>query len=288
MRNISLLERITPRESESVKKFFNEMRRYPLLTVEEEEELAFLAKGGDARALERLILCNLRFVVTISNNFVGLGVPQADLISAGNIGLIHAAKNFDPERGFRFTTYAAWRIQVAIMEELIERGKTVRIPENRYRKMMRVLRYMSMFEMEHERQPSNEEAAEALGLSIEEVTVSLALVETKTVSFDSPVREGDSFTIGETLSSPTRATDSAMDDESRVTAISIAMDSVLTDRERRVIEQYYGLKGNPASTYAEIGKRMGLSIEGVRKVKERAKTKLKNHKNEELRYYLCS
>ncbi|CUS90360.1 RNA polymerase primary sigma factor, partial [Candidatus Kryptonium thompsonii] len=187
---VRITKTITNRESISIDKYLQEIGKYELLTPEEEIELARRAKQGDEKALERLIQANLRFVVSVAKQYQNQGLPLGDLINEGNLGLIKAAKRFDETRGFKFISYAVWWIRQSILQALAEQSRIVRLPLNRVGALNKIGKKLSQLEQEFEREPSTNELAEELDMSVYEVADTLK-ISGKHISMDAPFVQGE-------------------------------------------------------------------------------------------------
>ena len=149
--------------------YMQDISRYPLLTMDQEEELAILAQAGNVKAKQRLAACNLRFVISVAKQFIHLGIPLEDLIMEGNLGLMTAIEKFDSTRGFKLSTYAVWWIRQSILNALAEKGRTVRLPLNHVGLLLRVRRAAQDFYQQNERNPLPEELAQILSIPVEKV-----------------------------------------------------------------------------------------------------------------------
>jgi RNA polymerase primary sigma factor len=182
----------------AVNRYLQEIGRIPLLTPEEEIQIARRIHSGDAVARERMIQSNLRLVVTIARDYANLGVPLLDLISEGNIGLMKAVDRFDPERGARLSTFAAWWIKQAIKRALANQSKTIRLPEKAIEKVSRMRRVSAQLEKELGRQPTEDELSEELGIAAEKVA-RLRSVGLRPESLDAPISDDDLTELGESV-----------------------------------------------------------------------------------------
>ena len=179
-----------------MKVYFNHITRIPLLTAEEEYQLAKRVRAGDSAARERMITANLRFVVRIANDYVGCGLSIEDLIAEGNIGLMKAVDRFSPDGGCKLTTYAVHWIRQAIRRALARQSKTIRLPEHTLEKLARLRTIAAMLTEELGREPNDEELAEEMGLSRQKLAI-LRVAEQRTVSLDAPIGEDGSATLGD-------------------------------------------------------------------------------------------
>ena len=285
MRQLKITKSITNRESESLEKYLQEIGREELLSTEEEVELAQRIRKGDRQALERLTKANLRFVVSVAKQYQNQGMSLPDLINEGNLGLIKAAEKFDETRGFKFISYAVWWIRQSILQAIAEQSRIVRLPLNQVGSVNKINRMLNKFEQENERRPSVDEISEQTDLPEEKVGEAM-LANNRHVSVDAPFIDGEDNSLLDVLVND----DAPMADRQLVIeSLRAEIDNVLktlNERERRVIQAFYGI-GEPEMTLEEIGNKYGLTRERVRQIKEKAIRRLRNNtKNEMLKTYL--
>lgn len=285
MRQLKITKAITNRENASLDKYLQEIGHEELISAEEEVELARRIKTGDRKALEKLTKANLRFVVSVAKQYQNQGLSLPDLINEGNIGLLKAAEKFDETRGFKFISYAVWWIRQSILQAIAEQGRVVRLPLNQVGSVNRINKVLSKFEQENERRPSVDEIADKTDLPHEKIEDVLK-VNTRQVSVDAPMADGDGTSMIDFMQSDSdSSTDEELLKESLRAEIASAL-SVLNDRERNVIEAFYGIN-QPECTMEEIGKKYGLTRERVRQIREKAIRRLKqNTQNKKLKAYL--
>ena len=285
MRQLKITKAITNRENASLDKYLQEIGHEELISAEEEVELARRIKTGDRKALEKLTKANLRFVVSVAKQYQNQGLSLPDLINKGNIGLLKAAEKFDETRGFKFISYAVWWIRQSILQAIAEQGRVVRLPLNQVGSVNRINKVLSKFEQENERRPSVDEIADKTDLPHEKIEDVLK-VNTRQVSVDAPMADGDGTSMIDFMQSDSdSSTDEELLKESLCAEIASAL-SVLNDRERNVIEAFYGIN-QPECTMEEIGKKYGLTRERVRQIREKAIRRLKqNTQNKMLKAYL--
>ena len=285
MRQLKITKAITNRENASLDKYLQEIGHEELISAEEEVELARRNKTGDRKALEKLTKANLRFVVSVAKQYQNQGLSLPDLINEGNIGLLKAAEKFDETRGFKFISYAVWWIRQSILQAIAEQGRVVRLPLNQVGSVNRINKVLSKFEQENERRPSVDEIADKTDLPHEKIEDVLK-VNTRQVSVDAPMADGDGTSMIDFMQSDSdSSTDEELLKESLRAEIASAL-SVLNDRERNVIEAFYGIN-QPECTMEEIGKKYGLTRERVRQIREKAIRRLKqNTQNKMLKAYL--
>lgn len=263
-------------DNEVLSIYLAEINRIPLISHEEEYELALRAKSGDRAAREKLLNANLRFVVSVAKKFRGQGLPLSDLINEGNIGLITALDKFEPEKGYHFISYAVWWIRQAIMKAISEKGRTVRLPLNRANELMQIQKAMKTIIHDKETaDPSIDEIAEATGLDSALVSDLLSISQ-DVVSIDSPVRRGEESdtALGEFIEDESDGPEKqVMDSALRAEVRSLL--SMLSDKERDIIELRYGLSGEKPMSLKEIGERYSLTKERIRQIEKRALEKLR-------------
>jgi RNA polymerase primary sigma factor len=285
MRQLKIIKSITNRESASLEKYLQEIGKEEMISAEEEAELAQRIRKGDQKALERLTRANLRFVVSVAKQYQNQGMSLPDLINEGNLGLLKAAERFDETRGFKFISYAVWWIRQSILQAISEQSRIVRLPLNQVGSYNKINREISKFEQLNERRPSLEEIAEHIDLPADKIDEAMS-VSGHHVSVDAPFVEGeDNSLLDVMVNEDIPSTDKDLVMESLKSEIRHAL-SILTDRERKVIEDSYGINGQEL-TLEEIGVKYGLSRERVRQIKEKAIRKLRGcTKNKILKTYL--
>jgi RNA polymerase primary sigma factor len=268
MRQLKISKSITNRESASLDKYLQEISREPMITVEEEVQLAQRIRQGDHRALEKLTRANLRFVVSVAKQYQNQGLSLPDLINEGNLGLIKAAEKFDETRGFKFISYAVWWIRQSILQALAEQSRHIRLPLNQVGLLNKINKEIARFEQQYERRPSPEELAEALEVPVEKIEDTLNQSGRQT-SIDAPFVEGEENSLLNILpNSDSNTTDHSLMAQSLSTEIDRAL-STLTSREKEIIQMLFGI-GRQEMTLEEIGDYLGLTRERVRQIKEKA------------------
>jgi RNA polymerase primary sigma factor len=275
MRQLKITQTITNRESQSLERYFNEINKVDLLTPDEEVELARRIRQGDEQALERLTKANLRFVVSVAKQYQNRNLSLNDLINEGNLGLVKAAKKFDETRGFKFISYAVWWIRQSIMQALADQSRIVRLPLNKTGALNKINRAYSELEQKYEREPTPEELEEILDMDLEEISSTLR-AGTRQISVDAPFSDEESNSLLDVLENKnTVATDHDMAyrDSLRVeTARALA---ALSDREKAVIEMFFGINSDHPMSLEQIGEKLDLTRERVRQIKEKAIRRLR-------------
>ena len=275
MRQLKISKQITPRESQSLDKYLQEIGKVDLLTPDEEVELAKGIKEGDQIALEKLAKANLRFVVSVAKQYQNQGLSLGDLINEGNLGLIKAAQRFDETRGFKFISYAVWWIRQSILQALAEQSRIIRLPLNRVGSLNKISKTFSELEQKYEREPSPEELAEVLEVTTAEV-VDTMKISGRHVSMDAPFVQGEENRLLDVLENDNEQTpDQGLMADSLRREVHRAL-STLTQRESDVIALYFGLNGEHPMSLEEIGEKFNLTRERVRQIKEKAIRRLRH------------
>ncbi|MCL4510818.1 MAG: sigma-70 family RNA polymerase sigma factor [Bacteroidetes bacterium] len=274
------------RENQTIDKYLQEIGKVDLLTPQEEIELAIKVRENDQKSLEKLIKANLRFVVSVAKQYQNQGLSLGDLINEGNLGLIKAAKRFDPTRGFKFISYAVWWIRQSILQALAEQSRIVRLPLNRVGALNKIGKKFSELEQEFEREPSPSEIAEQLDMSLYEVDKTLQ-ISGRHLSVDQPFVQGEDNKLLDVMADDNQLPpDYSLMKESLRTEVERALKS-LTDREAEVIRLYFGIEREHPLTLEEIGEKFNLTRERVRQIKEKAIRRLRHAtRSKALRAYL--
>jgi RNA polymerase primary sigma factor len=257
--------------------YLKEINNTALLTREQERDLAKRIRKGDETALHALVKANLRFVVSIAKQYVNQGLSLADLVNEGNLGLIKAAYRFDEKRGYKFISYAVWWIRQAMLQALAEQSRIVRLPLNRAGTLYRIGKAARQLDQELGRAPEVSEIAEKLKLPHDEVRDTMQIANSHLsldASFSNDQEENSlvDYLADDNLESP--------DEQTYVNALSDDMQKALdtlTDRERAILSLYFGIEGEEPLTLEEIGKRMNLTRERIRQIKEKAILRLRHN-----------
>jgi RNA polymerase nonessential primary-like sigma factor len=237
-----------------------------LLTADEEKKYARRIQKGDEAARHRMIESNLRLVVKIARRYLNRGLPLLDLIEEGNLGLIHAVKKFDPERGFRFSTYATWWIRQTIERAIMNQARTVRLPIHILKDINSVLRAARRMRQEQESQPTAAEIAAYMERDVQDVERLLSLYERVTIGSTGPAGSDDERGMLESLPAATAAEPAACAQSDGVEALLDRWIWELSDKQRAVVERRFGLHGYRSLTLEEIGKEIGVTRERVRQI----------------------
>ncbi len=277
MRQLKIQKSITNRSSEALDKYLVEIGRVPMITVDEEIELAqAIRKGGreGERAKEKLVKANLRFVVSVAKQYQHQGLGLTDLIDEGNIGLVKAAEKFDETRGFKFISYAVWWIRQSILQAIAEQSRIVRLPLNQVGALSKINAEISKFEQENQRRPSVQELSKLT--NIEEAKIDQTIkADNHHMSIDAPFQEDEENSMADVLASgdDTRA-DKQVDHESMSKELDTVLRNVLKDREITIVRECFGI-GCHEKGLEEIGDQLGLTRERVRQIREKSIVKLR-------------
>jgi RNA polymerase primary sigma factor len=286
MRQLKIAKLITNRDSQSIDKYLADISKEGMINAEEETELAQKIRAGDAQALEKLIVSNLRFVVSVAKQYQNQGLTLSDLINEGNLGLIKAAKRFDETRGFKFISYAVWWIRQSIVQAVAVNSRMIRLPLNKVTAVNKIRRAGGRLEQIFEREPSLEEIAEDLEMREEEVKAAWN-ASARHLSTDSTISSSEDMTLMDVLVNK----DSPQPDNFLM-ATSLSMEikralSSLSPRESDTIILFYGIGLEHPFTLDEIAQRHSLTRERVRQIKDKAIRRLRvNARSKILKTYL--
>lgn len=264
---------------EALKTYLKEIRSIPLLTPEEEIKLAKRVQKGDEQARKQMIRANLRLVINIAKRYMHLGIPLLDLIEEGNLGLMKVVDKFDPKRGFRFSTYAAWWIRQGITRSISEQGKMIRVPVYMSELITKWKKTRERLSQKLKRIPTDDEIAKKLKLSKTRIAQINFWMSSTTSSLEAPIGEESENQISDLIEdeasvSPDRAIERMLDKE-RVKNLLAAM----TERERYVLDMRFGLIGAKPHTLAEVAKKLDVSRERIRQIEKAALQKLRKFVN---------
>ena len=277
MRQLKITKSITNRSSEALDKYLVEIGRVPMITVDEEIELAqAIRNGGKAgeRAKEKLVKANLRFVVSVAKQYQHQGLGLTDLIDEGNIGLVKAAEKFDETGGFKFISYAVWWIRQSILQAIAEQSRIVRLPLNQVGALSKINSEISKFEQKNQRRPSVQELS--MLTNIDETKIDQTIkADNHHMSIDAPFQEDDDNSMADVLASgeDSRA-DKQVDYESMAKELDTVLRNVLKDREITIVRECFGI-GCHEKGLEEIGDQLGLTRERVRQIREKSIVKLR-------------
>ena len=258
----------------SLRLYMREISETPLLTPQEEIELAALIKKGDKDARTRMIKANLRLVVKIAQDYSNYGLPLMDLISEGNIGLMKAVERFDPAKGGKLSTYGSWWIKQSIKRALANQSKTIRLPVHMVDKIAKLRRVMTLLTESYGREPTDEELCEETGMAPKKLSL-LKRAAQRPTSLDAPVGDEDSSSFAEIIGDE-RAEDpfEALSEKNMLNQIDTLLE-VLDERESKIIEARYGLGGKTAMTLEEVGREFGVTRERIRQLQNIALDKMR-------------
>jgi RNA polymerase primary sigma factor len=266
---------MAPKENETgFQLYLRQIAQIPLLTPEQEIQLARQIKRGDQKARTEMVSANLRLVVKIARDYANFGLPLLDLISEGNIGLMKAVERFDPKKGGKLSTYAAWWIKQSIKRALANQTKTIRLPIHLVEKIGKMRRVSSQMMEELGREPTDDELADEIGLSSSKVAA-LKSAALRPASLDEPIQEGEGFQFGDIVGD--EESDNPFEtlrDKDMLEEVGELLD-VLDHRERMIINSRFGLDGQEPRTLEEIGETLGVTRERIRQLQNVALLKLR-------------
>ena len=277
MKQFKISKNYTNRSEESLDRYLVEISRMPMITPDQEVELAqIIRKGGKKgeEAKEKLVTANLRFVVSVAKQYQHQGVPLSDLINEGNLGLITAADKFDETRGFKFISYAIWWIRQSILQSIAEYSSIVRRPQSQIAISNKIKNATNEFIQKYQRYPSAEELSDIISLEIDKIEKAIQ-AEAHVASIDAPITEDEGTTMADMISSSSDyASDRKVDYDSMCNDLMQVLTSILNERERIIVIQSFGI-GCPERGLDAIGNDLGLTRERVRQIRERGLDKVR-------------
>ena len=277
MKQFKISKNYTNRSEESLDRYLVEISRMPMITPDQEVELAqIIRKGGKKgeEAKEKLVTANLRFVVSVAKQYQHQGVPLSDLINEGNLGLITAADKFDETRGFKFISYAIWWIRQSILQSIVEYSSIVRRPQSQIAISNKIKNATNEFIQKYQRYPSAEELSDIISLEIDKIEKAIQ-AEAHVASIDAPITEDEGTTMADMISSSSEyASDRKVDYDSMCNDLMQVLTSILNERERIIVIQSFGI-GCPERGLDAIGNDLGLTRERVRQIRERGLDKVR-------------
>ena len=261
-------------EQSALDQYLRDVSRHELITPEKEKELGALAQEGDQDAIKELARANLRFVISVAKKYQNRGVSLTDLIQEGNVGLVTAARKFDPEQGVKFISYAVWWIRQAILASLANHGRAVRVPLNRASDLARIFREKERLKQEKGQEPTTVELAEATYLT-PELVESLQTLNSAEIRLDAPIGDSEDSQLVERFITE-EAAEPELEVEARLLTETIADAlSLLEVRDAKVLRLYFGLEGEREHTLEEIGNTLGVTRERIRQLRDRALRRLR-------------
>jgi len=264
---------------DSVRLYLREIGKIPLLNPEEELSLAHKVKEGDKDAKDKMAEANMRLVVSIAKRYSGRGLDFLDLIQEGNTGLLRAVEKFDPDKGFKFSTYATWWIRQAITRAIADQARTIRIPVHMVETINKLLRTQRRLTQELNREPTNEEIAAAMEMEVDKVEYVMKIKQDIT-SLDANIRDDDDDS---TLSDFIEDDEAVSPDEAAASQLLKEqvkdMLGVLTDREQKILKMRFGLEDGKSHTLEEVGQEFSVTRERIRQIEAKALSKLRKHKD---------
>lgn len=266
---------------ESLKLYLKEVRTIPLLTAQEEITLSNKIKKGDEQARKKMIRSNLRLVINIAKRYMYLGIPFLDLIEEGNLGLMKAVDKFNPKKGFRFSTYAAWWIKQGITRSIADQGKMIRVPVYMNELITKWKKTKEHLSHKLKRIPQDEEIAKKMKVSKDKTSQINFWLTSQTASLEAPIGEDEESQVSDLVEDETSAAPDAgiehLMDKERVSNLL----EIMNEREKQVLDMRFGLADGKTHTLAEAAKKLSLSRERVRQIEEEALGKLKKFVNEQ-------
>lgn len=277
MKQFKISKNYTNRSEESLDRYLVEISRMPMITPDQEVELAqIIRKGGKKgeEAKEKLVTANLRFVVSVAKQYQHQGVSLSDLINEGNLGLMTAADKFDETRGFKFISYAIWWIRQSILQSIAEYSSIVRRPQSQIAISNKIKNATNEFIQKYQRYPSAEELSDIISLEIDKIEKAIQ-AEAHVASIDAPITEDEGTTMADMISSSSEyASDRKVDYDSMCNDLMQVLTSILNERERIIVIQSFGI-GCPERGLDAIGNDLGLTRERVRQIRERGLDKVR-------------
>lgn len=268
MKEITTNKNILTENSEVLKQYFKDISKCKIYSGEEQIELAREAKNGNENSRKKLITSNLRFVITCAKQYVGQGVPLLDLINAGNKGLCEACVNFDPDRGYKFLSFAVWYIRREIIKEIYNNGRTIRYPITYISKITKVKKAYDNFLVKNQREPTDEELINLANVTQKQYS-SVLLDKSTCQSLDTPISDDNKTTVQDLISEEITPFSDTFTQDTIANSLK-----VLNEREYKVITEFYGLNGVEERTIKDIAKEMNLGDERVRQLRKGAIKKL--------------
>jgi len=267
-------------DNDTMKLYMQNIGQYSLVTPQEEVELAARIAAGDAEARDKLIRSNLRLVVKIAHDFKGLGLPLLDLISEGNIGLMRAVEKFDPSKGAKLSSYAAWWIKQSMRRALANQARTIRIPVQSASKISKIQAARARLKEKLDREPTDKEIAEEVNLTVRTVS-GLRLGKTTTISLHDPIQHGEDGEFRDIIPDDKSVGPDALVQDAETLRHMLELIDHLDDRERRILQLRFGLNGKRPRTLEEVSQCIGRTRERVRQIQNQALEKLRMMLDEE-------
>ncbi len=260
--------------TDPVRLYLREIAKVPLLTAEQEVELAKRVEQGDVEALQHFVRANLRLVVSIAKRYLGRGMSLLDLVQEGNLGLMRAVEKYDWSRGYRFSTYATWWIRQAISRSISDQGRTIRLPVHMADSITRYRRTLAQLTQEMGRPPRPEELAEAMSIQPEKVEQIIQAAQ-RTISLDSPLSSEDETNLGDIIADEVSRSPQQVAEEVLLQRDVAEVLECLNPRQRLVLQLRFGLNNGTPHTLAEVGAQLNISRERVRQLENEALRKLR-------------
>ena len=276
MRALVITQSITRRDAKSLEKYMTEVSRYDVLTPEQEVDFFRKYKEGSLEAFQRIVNCNLKFVISVAKQYQNCGLTLGDLINEGNLGLLKAAERFDETKGFKFISYAVWWIRQSILQAIAEQSRIVRLPLNQVGALSKIQAEISKFEQEHQRKPSVSELSKITNMEETKIDQTIK-ADNHHMSIDAPFggEDDDNAMVDVMASGDDTRTDKQVDFESMSSELKRVLDAVLKPRERDILCYCYGI-GCHEKGLEEIGSEFNLTRERVRQIREKSILKLRD------------
>jgi RNA polymerase primary sigma factor len=278
MRQLKITKQITERDENTINRYFQDINKCQMISVEEEVELSVRIRNGDTEALQKLVKANLRFVVSVAKQYQNQGLSFPDLINEGNVGLVKAAGKFDETRGFKFISYAVWWIRQSIIQAISDQTRIVRLPLNRVSNINKIKKAMSYLEQQYEREPTDSEIADYLEMDEENIVIANRIKRTQ-VSLDMPLLHSDDNACNlydliqaDAIPSP----DNYLVKESLKIDINRALNKLLK-REEEILTLSFGLNDHKVHSLCELAIKFNISAERIRQIKSLGLSKLKKY-----------
>lgn len=280
MKSLRITPSITDRQDASLRLYFKDVSKLPMISQEKEIELAQKAKNGDGKAIQELVKANLRFVISVAKQYQGKGLPLVDLIQEGSLGIIQAAKLFNPDRGIKFISYAVWWIRQSIIKAISDQCRTIRTPLNQIVCLRKISKATERFEQEHGIKPSSEELEQDINIEVDKINSTLAY-NNKTISLDNQFNDTDGCLLDIIPNNNAVLADTYIDKTDLINEIEYIL-SELSPRDSDVLRMSFGIGIHPMQN-EEIANRFGIGTERVRQIQHNAIKYIRKHYLNELK-----
>jgi RNA polymerase primary sigma factor len=272
---VLLKERITKRDTSSIKKYFDELNKIPLLTPEEEYDLSILNQKGDIRARNKLVKHNLRFVISVAKQYDVSNVRFEDLLNEGNMGLMKATESFDPSKGFKFISYSVWFVRQRLLRFISQSSKTIRVPENKNAHFYSITKRINLLEQKLERKPDYNEIVSELRDDFSEASIDFSINKTSTESLDKAFGDNSGSLLDLISDLDSNDPSSVLDSKSSTQNTNLLLHK-LNEQQSLVIQMLFGLNSYEAKTPLEIARELNISVTLISQIKSKSLKKLKD------------